>query len=284
MPTQSCPTLCDLMDCSPPGSSVHGIILARYWSGSPFPAPGDLPDPEIKSVSLGSPALVDGFFTTAPPGKSIGILLFPFNGQGNWWYSKRQQNEERKCLVRWLRELATVVGYVGVSQWLPLSVSTLCSFFPCGPPLTPAIWTGQMVPVPDLRLKQAWQLPAKVGLKVLGHQFKKSSYPVGETLCWDKEKRHVERKRPWDYREKERNRDSGRDWDTASASPRLSPAPASRPAEHIHVNDHQREQQKNGPAEPHQTVELWEYSGSCLQSWKFESLVTWQRQIKAVAG
>ena len=193
------------MDCSPPGSSVHGIILARYWSGSPFPAPGDLPDPGIKSVSLGSPALVGGFFTTAPPGKSIGILLlFPFNGQGNWWYSKRQQNEERKCLVRWLRELATVIAYVGVSQWLPFSVFTLCSFFPCGPPRTPAIWTGQMVPVPDLSLKQAWQLPTKVGLKVLGHQFKKSNYPVGETLCWDKEKRHVERERPWDSREKER--------------------------------------------------------------------------------
>ena len=27
--TQSCPTLCDPMDCSPPGSSVHGILQAR---------------------------------------------------------------------------------------------------------------------------------------------------------------------------------------------------------------------------------------------------------------
>ena len=26
---QSCPTLCDLVDCSPPGSSVHGILQAR---------------------------------------------------------------------------------------------------------------------------------------------------------------------------------------------------------------------------------------------------------------
>ena len=26
---QSCPTLCDLMDCNPPGSSVHGILQAR---------------------------------------------------------------------------------------------------------------------------------------------------------------------------------------------------------------------------------------------------------------
>ena len=30
--TQSCPTLCDHMDCSVPGSSVHGILQA-FWSG-----------------------------------------------------------------------------------------------------------------------------------------------------------------------------------------------------------------------------------------------------------
>ena len=36
--TQSCPTLCDPMDCSPPGSSVHGILQARIlkWVAMPF--------------------------------------------------------------------------------------------------------------------------------------------------------------------------------------------------------------------------------------------------------
>ena len=62
---QSCPTLCDPMDCSPPGSSVHGILQARYWSGLPCPPPGNLPDPGIEPVSLVSPALVDEFFTTS---------------------------------------------------------------------------------------------------------------------------------------------------------------------------------------------------------------------------
>jgi len=38
----------------------------EYWSGLPFPPPGNLPDPVIKSPS---PALTDGFFTTEPPGK-----------------------------------------------------------------------------------------------------------------------------------------------------------------------------------------------------------------------
>ena len=43
---QSCPTLCDPMDCSPPGSSVQ-----EYWSGLPCPPPGDLPDLGIEPVS-----------------------------------------------------------------------------------------------------------------------------------------------------------------------------------------------------------------------------------------
>jgi len=34
-----------------PGFSVHGIAKQEYWSGLPFPSPGDLPNPEIKPVS-----------------------------------------------------------------------------------------------------------------------------------------------------------------------------------------------------------------------------------------
>ena len=45
---QSCLTLCHLMDCSLPGSSVHGTFQARDWSGLPFPTPGDLPDPGME--------------------------------------------------------------------------------------------------------------------------------------------------------------------------------------------------------------------------------------------
>ena len=49
---QSCPAFFDPMDYSPPGFSVPGILQARNWSGLPFPSPGDLPDPGIKSMSL----------------------------------------------------------------------------------------------------------------------------------------------------------------------------------------------------------------------------------------
>ena len=51
---QSCLTLCDPMDCSPPDSSVPRIFQARYWSGLSFPSSGDLPNPGIEP---GSPAL-----------------------------------------------------------------------------------------------------------------------------------------------------------------------------------------------------------------------------------
>ena len=55
-----------------PGSSVHGILQAKYWSELPFPSPGDFPNPGVKRVSLLSLALASGFFTTSAPGQSHG--------------------------------------------------------------------------------------------------------------------------------------------------------------------------------------------------------------------
>jgi len=42
---------CDPMDCSPPGSSVHGILRQEYWSRLPCPPPGDFPNPGIELLS-----------------------------------------------------------------------------------------------------------------------------------------------------------------------------------------------------------------------------------------
>ena len=47
-----------------------GCSKQEYWSGLPFPSPGDLSDPEIKPASPMSPALAGRFFTAEPPGKS----------------------------------------------------------------------------------------------------------------------------------------------------------------------------------------------------------------------
>ena len=51
MRTQSCPTLCDAMDCSPSGSPAHGISQARIVECVVSFSRGDLPDPEIETTS-----------------------------------------------------------------------------------------------------------------------------------------------------------------------------------------------------------------------------------------
>ena len=61
---QSYPTLCEPMNCSPPGSSM-GFYRQEYWSGFPCSSSGDLPDPGIKPVSFMSLALAGGIFTTS---------------------------------------------------------------------------------------------------------------------------------------------------------------------------------------------------------------------------
>ena len=61
----SCPTLCNPMDCSPPGSSVHGILQARTLEWDAISSSRGSSDPGIETAS---PALVDGFFSIAPQG------------------------------------------------------------------------------------------------------------------------------------------------------------------------------------------------------------------------
>ena len=68
--TQSCPALCNSLDCSPPGSSVHGISQARVLEWVAISFPRESFHPEIKPASLVSPSLAGGFFTTMPPRQS----------------------------------------------------------------------------------------------------------------------------------------------------------------------------------------------------------------------
>ena len=65
---QSCPAVCDPMDYSLPGSYIHGILQARIleWVA--------MPSSRRSLVSPTSPASAGGFFTTAPPGKSVASL------------------------------------------------------------------------------------------------------------------------------------------------------------------------------------------------------------------
>ena len=91
---ESCPTLCDTMDCSSPGSSVHGIFQARIWSELPFPSPGYLPNERIKP---GSPSLWADSLLSEPPGNwhLLMVSSYPLTEIGrdglylSWLYPKR---------------------------------------------------------------------------------------------------------------------------------------------------------------------------------------------------
>ena len=67
---QSYLTLCDPMDCSPPGSFVHGVFQVRICSGLPCPPPGDLPNPG-SNLHLLLPALADRLFATSAPWEAL---------------------------------------------------------------------------------------------------------------------------------------------------------------------------------------------------------------------
>ena len=73
---QSCPTLCDSMDCSPPDSSVHGILQVRILEWVAFPPPGDLPNSGIKPRF---PALQANSLPSEPPGKPVYIFMIFHN-------------------------------------------------------------------------------------------------------------------------------------------------------------------------------------------------------------
>ena len=85
--SKSCPTLCDCMDCSPPGSSIHGILQARIlgWVAIPFSRGSSQPTDRtwvfciagIFNASNTSPS----FVTTKNVSRHY--QMFPYRRQGN---------------------------------------------------------------------------------------------------------------------------------------------------------------------------------------------------------
>ena len=97
--SQSCLTPSDPMDCSLPGSSVHGICQARILEWLPSPSPGDLPNPEIKPRSS---TLQADFLPSQPPEKTTehtamnklilkSCLLFTLSEQENMFPNHQSQ-------------------------------------------------------------------------------------------------------------------------------------------------------------------------------------------------
>ena len=69
---QLCLTLCDPVDCSLPGSSIHGILQARILEWVAISFSRDHPNPGIKP---GSPALQADALPSEPPGKSMYVCM-----------------------------------------------------------------------------------------------------------------------------------------------------------------------------------------------------------------
>ena len=102
---QTCPTLCDPMDCSPPGSSVHGILQARILEWVTMPSSGSS-DPGIKPTSLMFPVLAVGLFTTSTTWEAR-ILLRPEEPGGLQPIGQQRVRHDWSNLVH---------TWVGVSQ------------------------------------------------------------------------------------------------------------------------------------------------------------------------
>ena len=64
-------------DCSLQGNPSMGFSRQEYWSGLPFPSPGDLPNPGIQPES---PALAGRFLATEPPGLGLNISNTELHG------------------------------------------------------------------------------------------------------------------------------------------------------------------------------------------------------------
>ena len=98
------------MDSNLPGSSVHGIPRQEYWSGEPFPSPGDLPNPGIVA---GSPALQVDSLLSEPPGKPYGSAQFSLH---------------LREVIRLLTSCAQhTVGATFYWKAIPLSLPSLCA-------------------------------------------------------------------------------------------------------------------------------------------------------------
>ena len=70
-----------------------GFSKQGYWSGLPFPPPGDLPNTGIKPVS---PALAGRFFTTEPPGKHAACMHRKFIIRGI--AQQGSEHTEKRCV------------------------------------------------------------------------------------------------------------------------------------------------------------------------------------------
>ena len=106
------------MDCSTPGSSVR-FSRQEYWSGLPFPSPGDFPDPGIELESLRSPALAG--ITT----KATWEALSPCNTPPPSFFSPKYMTSlclSHRCTFYFLPSISLIIELVALKIWLVYAI------------------------------------------------------------------------------------------------------------------------------------------------------------------
>ena len=111
--TQSCWTLCDPKDCSPPGSSVHGILQARIMDGMACPPPRDLPNPGTEPRS---PALQADSLPSEPPEKPMNTVMGSLSSQPRNWTGI--SCIAGRFFTNWATREALVPRGLGFKSWL----------------------------------------------------------------------------------------------------------------------------------------------------------------------
>ena len=132
--TQSCPTLCEPIYYSPPGSSVHGILQARILEWLPFPFLGDLPDPGIK---YGSPTLQADYLPSEPPEKPMKITVCAHNWS-KLWKQDSKKDPQKTPQSATSEERRVKIGYCACPLHTPTKEMDKHPSYPSSPPTGPA--------------------------------------------------------------------------------------------------------------------------------------------------
>ena len=109
-----CLTFCNPMDCSPPGSSVHGILQARILEWVAISFSRDLSKPGIEHLSLASPPLAGRFFTTSTTWEALNS---PWK-RWSWW--------ETMAIYLWTEEMMVMVSHHGHLFQGELKADSVC--------------------------------------------------------------------------------------------------------------------------------------------------------------
>ena len=112
--TQSCPTLRDLVDWSPPGSSLHGISQARILKWISISSSRGSFWPRDQTCIIFNSCTTGGFFTTEPPGRDSNLGL----GICGWFWATKGCLQLMKMVV---------VGRVNVFEYLLCLLTCMAS-------------------------------------------------------------------------------------------------------------------------------------------------------------